>query len=113
MIKRIEQLIDTLGITQKEFAQQIGMSAAALSHVTSGRNRPSLELVTKILNKHPNVNSDWLLFGKGHMVKMQHEDVIESTPHEVVRVEYKDQPKPVHHITVFYDDNTYCTFYPK
>ena len=113
MINRIEQLIDALGITQKDFAQQIGTSAAALSHITSGRNRPSLELVLKILNKHPNVNSDWLLFGKGSMVKQHHKDIQVSSVREVVRVEYKHDPKPIDHITVFYDDNTYCTFYPK
>ncbi len=113
MINRIEQLIDALGITQKDFAQQIGTSAAALSHITSGRNRPSLELVLKILNKHPNVNSDWLLFGKGSMVKQHHKDIQDNAVREVVRVEYKHDPKPIDHITVFYDDNTYCTFYPK
>ena len=113
MINRIEQLIDALGITQKDFAQQIGTSAAALSHITSGRNRPSLELVLKILNKHPNVNSDWLLFGKGSMVKQHHKDIQDSAVREVVRVEYKHDPKPIDHITVFYDDNTYRTFYPK
>ena len=113
MINRIEQLIDALGITQKDFAQQIGTSAAALSHITSGRNRPSLELVLKILNKHPNVNSDWLLFGKGSMVKQHHKDIQDSAVREVVRVEYKHDPKPIDHITVFYDDNTYFTFYPK
>ena len=113
MINRIEQLIDALGITQKDFAMQIGISPASLSHITSGRNRPSLELVLKILNKHPNINSDWLLFGKGDMVKRQHKDVVDKPAREVVRVEYRDQPKPVDHITVFYDDNTYCTFYPK
>ena len=113
MINRIEQLIDALGITQKDFAQQIGTSAAALSHITSGRNRPSLELVLKILNKHPNVNSDWLLFGKGSMVKQHHKDIQDSAVREVVRVEYKHDPKPIDHITVFSDDNTYCTFYPK
>ena len=113
MINRIEQLIDALGITQKDFAQQIGTSAAALSHITSGRNRPSLELVFKTLNKHPNVNSDWLLFGKGSMVKQHHKDIQDSAVREVVRVEYKHDPKPIDHITVFYDDNTYCTFYPK
>lgn len=112
MINRIEQLIDALGITQKDFAQQIGTSAAALSHITSGRNRPSLELVLKILNKHPNINSDWLLFGKGDMVKKQHKDVIPDTKKESVRLEYTNQTKPIDHITVFYDDNTYCTFYP-
>ena len=113
MIKRIEQLIDALGITQREFAQQIGTSSAVLSHVTSGRNRPSLELIMKILSKHPNVNSDWLLFGKGSMVQQHHKDVQDSSVREVVRVEYKQELKPVDHITVFYDDNTYCTFYPK
>ena len=106
MINRIEQLIDALGITQKDFAQQIGTSAAALSHITSGRNRPSLELVLKILNKHPNVNSDWLLFGKGSMVKQHHKDIQDSAVREVVRVEYKHDPKPIDHSTLFYGAQT-------
>jgi len=113
MINRIEQLIEALGVTQKEFANQIGVSTATLSHVSSGRNKPSLDLVMAILQKHPNVNTDWLLFGRGNMVKMQHEDVVDSKPKEIVKVEYRDQPKPVDHIVIFYDDNTYCTFYPK
>lgn len=113
MINRIEQFIKSLGISQKDFASQIGMSAATLSHVLSGRNKPSLELVTNILNKFTFINSDWLLFGKGEMQKKHHKDILESKPREVVRVEYRDQMKPVDHITVFYDDMTYCTFYPK
>lgn len=61
MINRIEQLIEALGVTQKEFANQIGVSTATLSHISSGRNKPSLDLVMAILAKHPNVNTDWLL----------------------------------------------------
>ena len=113
MEKRIEQLIEQLGITQKEFANQIGISAASLSHVISHRNRPSLELVTKILETYSFINSDWLLFEKGDMVKKQHKDVTDSNVGERVLIEYKDAPKPIDHITVFYGDNTYCTFYPK
>ena len=113
MINRIEQLIEALGVTQKDFAAQIGVSTATLIHIASGRNKPSLDLVLSILTKHPNVNAEWLLFGRGTMVKMQHDDVIESKPKEIIKVEYKSEPKPVDHITVFYDDNTYCTFYKK
>ena len=89
------------------------MSTATLSHIASGRNKPSLDLVLSILTKQPNVNAEWLLFGRGSMLKKQHEEDKSSERKEIVKVEYKNEPKPVDHITVFYDDNTYCTFYKK
>jgi len=113
MEKRIEQLIDALGITQTCFASDIGVNTATLSHIMSGRNKPSLELVLKILNKHKNINPDWLLTGNGEMYRSQQKEAGNSETKAPVHIECKNEPKPVKYITVFYDDNTYCTFYPK
>lgn len=113
MINRIEQLINALGITQTSFASDIGVSTATLSHIMSQRNKPSLEFVLKILNKHSNISPDWLLNGKGSMYRQQPKDAPEGESKAPVRIECKSKPKPVKYITVFYDDNTYCTFYPK
>ena len=38
-------------------------------HILTGRNKPSLDFVSKILTSYPELNSDWLLFGKGQMLK--------------------------------------------
>jgi len=52
---------------QMKFASYIGMSPASLSSIFNDRTRPTLNTVEAIKNKIPNVNTDWLLFGKGSM----------------------------------------------
>ena len=54
-------------MTQKVFANFIGMSEGSLSGLYSGRTRPTLNIVELIKNKIPAINTDWLMFGKGQM----------------------------------------------
>ena len=56
-------------MTSTQFSDEIGIQRSTLSHVLSGRNKPSLDFIQKILTVYKNVNSDWLLFGKGEMFK--------------------------------------------
>lgn len=111
MNARINQIISFLGLSQVRFAEQIGVSAGSLTHIAKGRNKPSLDIVTGILKTFPQISSDWLLFGKGEMLRPKDstENVNSSAEHVVVR----EIVKPVDHITIFYQDNTYCNFYPK
>ncbi|HOG67207.1 MAG TPA: helix-turn-helix transcriptional regulator [Bacteroidales bacterium] len=67
--ERISLLISTKGMTNTEFAEAIDVQPANISHVMSGRNRPSLDLVMKIITRFPEVRTDWLLFGQGAMNK--------------------------------------------
>lgn len=67
MKERIQQIMERETLTATRFAEEIGIQRAAVSHILTGRNNPSLDVVTKILNRFPQVNSDWLLFGKGEM----------------------------------------------
>ena len=39
------------------------MQRSAISHITSGRNNPSLEFLIKIKNSFPEIDTDWLIFG--------------------------------------------------
>lgn len=55
-------------ISSSQFADEIGVQRSSVSHVLSGRNKPSLDFVTKILAAYPDINSDWLLSGKGNMI---------------------------------------------
>ncbi|MBQ0094232.1 MAG: helix-turn-helix transcriptional regulator [Bacteroidetes bacterium] len=65
MRERIEELIRLLNLTPTQFANQIGAQRATLQHVLSGRNEPSLKIVTSIHNTFPEVSIEWLLSGSG------------------------------------------------
>jgi transcriptional regulator with XRE-family HTH domain len=68
MLQRISQLIKSKKITASQFADEIGVQRSSVSHVLSGRNKPSLDFVTKIILTYPEINSDWLLTGEGKML---------------------------------------------
>lgn len=67
MKDRILQVMENEGLTPSKFAEAIGIQRSAMSHIISGRNNPSLDVLTKILETFEYVDSDWLLFGKGEM----------------------------------------------
>jgi transcriptional regulator with XRE-family HTH domain len=66
---RIKFIIDSEKLTYSKFADIIGVQRSGISHILSGRNNPSLEVIQKILEAFTFINTDWLLFGKGEMVK--------------------------------------------
>lgn len=67
MKDRIVQIMEKEGYNSSRFAEEIGIQRAAMSHIVNGRNNPSLDVITRILQRFPKVNSNWLLFGKGNM----------------------------------------------
>jgi len=64
---RIITLINATGLTNNSFAAKIGTSSAVISHITTGRNKPNLELIYKITKVYTNVNIEWLILGKSSM----------------------------------------------
>ena len=69
MKDRIILLIKAKNLTAAQFADQIGVQKSSISHIISGRNNASLDFIQKILLTYPEVNMDWLLFGKGPIFK--------------------------------------------
>jgi plasmid maintenance system antidote protein VapI len=66
-----EQLIKIMThftISSTRFADEIGVQRSSVSHILSGRNKPSYDFIIKILEKYPSINSLWLLTGKGTMI---------------------------------------------
>ncbi|MFY0481044.1 helix-turn-helix domain-containing protein [Flavobacterium sp. PLA-1-15] len=68
-IKRLEILMEHLGMNASSFADKIGVQRSSISHLLSGRNKPSLDFVMKILDIFPDVNLYWILNGKGNLLK--------------------------------------------
>lgn len=63
--KRLEKILDYYSLSAAAFAEEIDFNRSTISHLLSGRNKPSLEFVMKLYQKFPEVDMDWLLFGKG------------------------------------------------
>ncbi|RZK10853.1 MAG: XRE family transcriptional regulator [Flavobacterium sp.] len=68
-IKRFEILMEHFGMNASSFADKIGVQRSSISHLLSGRNKPSLDFVMKILDIFPDVNLYWILNGKGNLLK--------------------------------------------
>ena len=64
---RIKLIIETEGVTQAAFAESTGINTSTLNHVLTGRNNPSIEVITKILNTYPKYEYEWLIHGNGSM----------------------------------------------
>ncbi len=64
-VKRLEIVMDFYSLSGGSFADKIGIQRSSLSHLLSGRNKPSLEFVMKIVSVLPEVDLDWILNGKG------------------------------------------------
>jgi transcriptional regulator with XRE-family HTH domain len=63
---RLRQVMESQGYNAKGFAELLGIQRSGLSHIFSGRNKPGLDLIQKILEVFPEVSADWLLMGKGN-----------------------------------------------
>ncbi len=66
MKDRIKKIIDNNNLSSAQFADKIGVTRSSLSHVLSGRNKPSLDYVLKIIKVFPHIDSKWLLTGEGY-----------------------------------------------
>lgn len=69
--ERISKVIEYSGLTSSEFADEIDVQRSSISHVTSGRNKPSLEFIIKIKSRFPEILWDWLVTGEGEMLKSE------------------------------------------
>jgi len=69
--KRLEILLEHYGLSASVFADKLGVQRSGLSHLMSGRNRPSLDFVMKITDNFPEVDLYWLLNGKGDFPKTE------------------------------------------
>lgn len=78
MVDRILLVLKIKNLTPSKFADEIGIQRSSMSHIMSGRNLPSLDLIMKILTKHPDINSEWLIQGIGPMMKTIQIDLFDS-----------------------------------
>lgn len=77
MKERLNEILKHFKINASQFADQIGVQRASVSHVLSGRNKPGFDFIQKIIETYPSVSAEWLITGKGELLKsrMQRQDL--------------------------------------
>lgn len=68
-IKRLEIILEYYSLTASSFADKIGVQRSSMSHLLSGRNKPSLDFILKLSEEFPEVTLEWILNGKGTFPK--------------------------------------------
>lgn len=62
---RLKVIMEYYNLSASAFSDEIDFNRSTISHLISGRNKPSLEFVMKVLKRFPEVQISWLLYGKG------------------------------------------------
>lgn len=121
--KRLQKVIDFYAETASSFSDKIGVQRSSISHILSGRNKPSLDFVMKILSAYPEVDLYWLLNGQGKFPAEQQKSKAETKqdletpiPSFENKKEIKSEKQPdtkdktIDKIVILYKDGTFKEF---
>ncbi len=69
MKDRLQKFLNYEGLSRSNFAQIMGVQQSSITHILSGRNKPSFDFIEKMLQRFPKIAPDWLIMGKGPMYR--------------------------------------------
>ena len=138
MEERLLQFLNAHNLSSTKLADQIGVQRSSISHIVSGRNKPSYDFIYKFLQHYPNISSRWLILGEGPMYLTQtqasltfEEPTAQSTPRESSdsvsgsqklqtansereKTDQKiQQDRKIKRIVIFYNDNHFEEYTPE
>ncbi len=131
--KRLKKVLDYYQLSASAFAEKIGVQRSSISHLLSGRNKPSLDFILKVLNNFEEVELYWLLNGKGTFPKsikkekqekemtaptlfsqVNEPDFVQSedkTPYNISNpTKNKNKNKEIDRIVIFYKDGSFDAY---
>ena len=124
LIKRIKILMEQHELNASSFAEMIGVQRSSISHVLSGRNKPSLEFLAKIETAFDEVSFEWLLKGEENKAAISSPPptLSEISPaNESVKTPQKDLERPlasntsedIIKIVHYYADGSFDSFFKR
>ena len=108
---RLLEILEKKSLSGSQFAEKIGVQRSSVSHILSGRNKPSLDFIIKITSVFNDISLEWLINGKKtNDFSVEKNEFISDTPitKNVVSSELKE--KELKEIVFFYKDNSYKIF---
>lgn len=94
--KRLQQILTFYGLSATSFSEEIEFNRSTISHLLSGRNKPSLEFVMKVLKTYPEVELYWLLNGRGSFPAIKNSDPKNTTDVSVTNSEIISEISEAH-----------------
>ncbi|MGV3561553.1 helix-turn-helix transcriptional regulator [Larkinella arboricola] len=133
---KIKQVLKDKNMTPSYFADEIGVQRSSISHILSGRNRPSFDIIQKIIRRFPELGYDWILEDEQPALTnvnprssasstivarktVQQPEIVEnstppsaSLPAPQSPVAPQKEEKTIERILVFYTDGTFREYSP-
>ncbi|MEQ8624323.1 MAG: helix-turn-helix transcriptional regulator [Vicingaceae bacterium] len=127
LVERFRYLMKLNQLNASAFADEIGVQRSSVSHILSGRNKPSLEFIQKVIKRYPKVDAAWLISGatsNQEPTRVDNEQLNPEKPETAPEVEtvakkeveekvLVDKPfniKSIKRIVVYYTDGTFEEF---
>ncbi len=139
MNRRLQQFLELEQLSPARLADILGIQRSGISHILSGRNKPGYDFINKFLLKFPNINSEWLITGKGKPYKDSSQQTatssnntynnVDSVENEYIDADIFDthssdnqkkqltvgessEQKGIKRITLFFSDGSFEEFFP-
>ena len=110
--EKLKKIISKEGLSASKFAEKIGVQRSSVSHILSGRNKPSLDFVLKIYKSIDNIDLEWLLSKNN-----ENESHFEHTPTHYSEIDSINQQekntiteKSIDRIVIFFNNGSFKTY---
>jgi transcriptional regulator with XRE-family HTH domain len=112
---RLQIAIKQYNLTATLFADKIGVQRSSISHILSGRNKPSIDFIIKLNDVFPDLDITWLITGKtnSNQIDLSPEmsgNLFDSKSSENEIVNTTNKEKKITRIITFYSDNSFEEF---
>ncbi len=124
MKERIQEFINSKGISAGELATLLEVQRSNISHILNGRNKPGASLIEKMLVVFPELNARWLLTGEGEMLENVKPDTTSINQSQILveesetkekqidseKKEKRQETKEIEKVILLYNDGTFITY---
>lgn len=111
-VLRLKKVITYYNETAASFSEKIGVQRSSISHILSGRNKPSLEFIMKVLSSYNEIDLYWLLNGKGSFPKIENDNTPETyNSTNLVKDNFNtENTSEIERVIIFYKDGSFKNF---
>ena len=123
--ERLQHFLHSCNISPAALSQKLQVQRSSISHLLSGRNKPSFDFIERLLNAYPDLNAEWIISGKEPMLKNE-SDIVHKNKDLFVENQKTNASEPnrsqpvispqkqhrnITKIIVLYDDNSFEEFF--
>ena len=108
---RLLEILKSKSLSASQFAEKIGVQRSSVSHVLSGRNKPSLDFIIKISTVFTDISLNWLIHGKKSNELISSNNIPSPTASNKNNIlKSNSNEKQLKEIVFFYKDNSFKVY---